>query len=126
MRKSGLLIFLILLFAGCDPVYHLTYSVVNKSGKTIYVAAKASAASPGFVLAVPPGSSAQVSESGGVGFAREKYRENVGAVSGVLTYFSDSSLSDTGFFRPSLEWQFHRDGLADGHATLTIRKRDLK
>lgn len=126
MKKIGLLIFLIVLFAGCDPVYHLTYSVVNKSGKTIYIAAKAGGGAPGFIIAVPPDSSARVSESGGIGFAREKYRQNVGEISGRLTYFSDSALSDSGFFQPGLEWQFHRDGLADGHATLIIRKRDVK
>jgi hypothetical protein len=126
MIKTVILFFALVLLVSCDPLYHLHCSIENKSGKTLYVVSRSPGHGSSAIIVIPPDSSVRIYEETGVGFAREKFHAQAGQISDAFVYFSDSALSDSSLFVPGLEWQFHRDGLSNGNASLTIRKRDLR
>lgn len=127
MVRPVLLFFFLLLFAGCDPLYHLNYSVKNQTGKTLYINRKNNSYyRPSPVIIIPPDSTVLVHQSTGVGFAKEKFKKESASVAAGLICFSDSVFSDSTQIMLQPGWKYHRSGFGLGNPVLVIDKKDLK
>jgi len=110
---------LILFFSSCDPLYHLSYSLKNETGKVVYVKFKNY---PDSLLTIPPNAVAPLVTKTGVGFAREKYKSGeyqdwLFSNAIILSKENDSTVKKV----KTTKWKY-KGGFISGRATLTLKK----
>lgn len=113
--------FFVLLFslAACDPLYHLSYSVKNETGKTVFIKFKNY---PDSLTVIKPGTLHLLAVKNGVGFARGKYKSGeyqdwLFDNSIVLAMQNDSTVRKLN----TSCWKY-KGGLINGKATLILKE----
>jgi hypothetical protein len=123
----GHIIFAFVLFMvySCDPAYHLSYAVLNDTGKPIYCkdATKKGAAS---VQRIEIDSGIIVYEEAGFGYAKTQFRESKPEVTTRFSFYTDSTCDTGSRIVPQKGWKYYRLPIGGDNARVYIREKDLK
>lgn len=125
MMKFFSFVLLLVLFCGCDPVYHIAYCVKNESEKTVFIVDKSNPSAKK-IIAVKPGEIDTLMDESGVGYPKPVFNENVKNLSNYYVYFSDSLLADSTMFAPKNEWKYSEKKRFEGVGELVIVNDDVK
>lgn len=115
----------LLLTAGCDPAYHLTYAVLNDTGKPIYCK-DATRQGVAAIQKIEIDSGIIVYEEAGFGYAKSQFRESKPEVTARFTFYSDSACSSESQVVPVKGWKYYRLPIGGDNARVYLREKDLK
>lgn len=124
MKRIFLLILLV-VFAGCDPAYHLQYAVINDSDRPVYCLDKTKKGDAA-VVRIEPDSAILVYEEFGFGFGKPQFKETRPEVANRFAVYSDSTLADSSQIVPRKGWKYYALPIDDYNARLYIRRKDLR
>jgi hypothetical protein len=127
MKRSGILILFVILFAGCDPIYNLNYVVTNKSGQTIWVYHEKSYGDSValYYVLLKDGNSDTLVKNSGIGYAKPVFEENRVQVIKQMRLYIDTPFTDSTLLVPASDWTYFENRKTEGIAELIVSKNDV-
>jgi hypothetical protein len=116
--------FVAVFFTSCDPAYHLSYAVLNDTGKPVYCK-DASKQGLAAVQKIEVDSGIIVYEEAGFGHAKSQFKESKQEVTTRFTFYSDSTCSSDSQIIPVKGWKYYRLPIGGDNARMYIREKDL-